>query len=62
MAGRSRGIWYVVSYCWVLCSSNPSQREQREELAALIKKYGDAWEPWRNDLKLFRDGGKKLVD
>ncbi|KAL4080723.1 thiamine diphosphate-binding protein [Scleroderma citrinum] len=37
-------------------------REQREELAALIRKYGDAWEPWRNDLKLFRDGGKKLVD
>jgi len=38
------------------------QREQREELAALIKKYGDVWEPWRDDLKLFRDGGKKLVE
>ncbi|KIJ62617.1 hypothetical protein HYDPIDRAFT_30214 [Hydnomerulius pinastri MD-312] len=37
-------------------------REQREELAGLLKKYGEVWEPWRNELKLFRDGGKKLVD
>jgi 2-oxoisovalerate dehydrogenase E1 component alpha subunit len=38
------------------------QREQREELASLVKKYGEVWEPWRNELKRFRDGGKKLVD
>jgi 2-oxoisovalerate dehydrogenase E1 component alpha subunit len=38
------------------------QREQREELASLVKKYGEVWEPWRNELKRFRDEGKKLVD
>ncbi|KAF8843314.1 hypothetical protein BDN67DRAFT_924733 [Paxillus ammoniavirescens] len=37
-------------------------REQREELASLIKKYGEVWEPWRTELKRFRDEGKKLVD
>ncbi|KAG6333303.1 hypothetical protein ID866_5790 [Astraeus odoratus] len=37
-------------------------REQREELAVLLEKYGEAWEPWRNELKRFRDEGKKLVD
>jgi 2-oxoisovalerate dehydrogenase E1 component alpha subunit len=37
-------------------------REQREELASLVKKYGEVWEPWRNELKRFRDEGKKLVD
>ncbi|KIJ08624.1 3-methyl-2-oxobutanoate dehydrogenase [Paxillus involutus ATCC 200175] len=37
-------------------------REQREELASLIKKYGEVWEPWRSELKRFRDEGKKLVD
>lgn len=38
------------------------QREQREELASLVKKYGEVWEPWRKELKRFRDEGKKLVD
>ncbi|KAG8214642.1 thiamine diphosphate-binding protein [Butyriboletus roseoflavus] len=37
-------------------------REQREELAGLLKKYGEVWEPWRNELKRFKDEGKKLVD
>ncbi|KAF8551704.1 hypothetical protein OG21DRAFT_249752 [Imleria badia] len=37
-------------------------REQREELAGLLKKYGEVWEPWRKELKRFRDEGKKLVD
>ncbi|KAI9573554.1 branched-chain alpha-keto acid dehydrogenase E1-alpha subunit [Boletus coccyginus] len=37
-------------------------REQREELARLVKKYGQVWEPWQTELKRFRDEGKKLVD
>ncbi|KAH0832098.1 thiamine diphosphate-binding protein [Lanmaoa asiatica] len=37
-------------------------REQREELAGLLKKYGEVWEPWRNELKQFRDEGKKVAD
>jgi 2-oxoisovalerate dehydrogenase E1 component alpha subunit len=37
-------------------------REQREELAGLVKKYGQVWEPWRKELGRFRDEGKKLVD
>jgi len=38
------------------------QREQREELAGLLKKYGQVWEPWRNELKNFKDEGKKLLE
>jgi len=38
------------------------QREQREELGGLLKKYGQVWEPWRNALKNFKDDGKKLLD
>jgi len=37
-------------------------REQREELARLVKKYGEVWEPWQKELKRFNDEGKKLVD
>ncbi|KAG0696494.1 thiamine diphosphate-binding protein [Suillus ampliporus] len=37
-------------------------REQREELAALLKKYGQVWEPWRDELRTLKDGGKKLLD
>ncbi|KAG2065302.1 branched-chain alpha-keto acid dehydrogenase E1-alpha subunit [Suillus decipiens] len=37
-------------------------REQREELAGLLEKYGQVWEPWRNELKIFKDEGKKLSD
>ncbi|KAG1772348.1 thiamine diphosphate-binding protein [Suillus occidentalis] len=33
-------------------------REQREELAGLLEKYGQVWEPWRNELKIFKDEGK----
>ncbi|KAG1761409.1 thiamine diphosphate-binding protein [Suillus occidentalis] len=32
-------------------------REQREELMALLKKYGQVWEPWQNELETFRNGG-----
>lgn len=38
------------------------QKEQREELARLLDKYGQVWEPWRETIKRFRDEGKKLVD
>jgi 2-oxoisovalerate dehydrogenase E1 component alpha subunit len=38
------------------------QKEQREELAGLLKKYGQVWEPWRDELKNFKDEGKKLLD
>ncbi|KAI6042722.1 thiamine diphosphate-binding protein [Pisolithus marmoratus] len=37
-------------------------REQREELATLLRKYGEAWQPWQSELKRFRDEGKKLMD
>ncbi|OJA17210.1 hypothetical protein AZE42_00229 [Rhizopogon vesiculosus] len=37
-------------------------KEQREELAGLLKKYGQVWEPWRDELKSFKDEGKKLLD
>lgn len=39
----------------------PNLREQRHELSRLIKKYGDVWEPWRSELKKFKDEGKSLV-
>lgn len=58
--------WNLVSHesmrtCYIN-HSYTMQREQREELARLLKKYGEVWEPWRNELKRFRDEGKKLVD
>ena len=37
------------------------QREQREELAGLLKKYGDTWEPWRNELARFKDNGDDVI-
>lgn len=37
------------------------QREQREELAGLLKKYGDAWEPWRNELARFKYKGADVI-
>ena len=39
-----------------------SQREQRKELGRLLRMYGDAWEPWREELKKFKDGGKSIMD
>ncbi|EGN98429.1 hypothetical protein SERLA73DRAFT_183432 [Serpula lacrymans var. lacrymans S7.3] len=35
-------------------------KEQREELASLLKKYGEVWEPWRNELGNFQDKGQEL--
>ncbi|KAF9452904.1 branched-chain alpha-keto acid dehydrogenase E1-alpha subunit [Macrolepiota fuliginosa MF-IS2] len=36
-------------------------REQREELAQLLKKYGQVWEPWRSELSKFKNNGKDLL-
>ncbi|KAF8171944.1 branched-chain alpha-keto acid dehydrogenase E1-alpha subunit [Mycena galopus ATCC 62051] len=35
--------------------------QQRNELAGLLKKYGQAWEPWRTELGKFKNGGKDLT-
>ncbi|KAF8645190.1 hypothetical protein AX16_008017 [Volvariella volvacea WC 439] len=37
-------------------------REQREELARLVKKYGNSWEPWKNELAKFKNEGKDLLE
>ncbi|KAH6912674.1 branched-chain alpha-keto acid dehydrogenase E1-alpha subunit [Coprinopsis sp. MPI-PUGE-AT-0042] len=36
-------------------------KEQRQELARLVKKYGNAWEPWRKELSKFRGNGEDLT-
>lgn len=36
-------------------------KEQREELAALLRKYGEAWEPWKKEMAKFKDSGKMLM-
>lgn len=38
-----------------------TQKEQREELRELLKKYGKSWEPWRSELKKYKGEGKDLV-
>jgi len=35
-------------------------REQREELATLLKKYGNIWEPWKTELAKFKNAGEDL--
>jgi len=35
--------------------------EQRQELANLLKKYGNVWEPWRKELKKFKNEGQDLL-
>ncbi|EKM51616.1 uncharacterized protein PHACADRAFT_212250 [Phanerochaete carnosa HHB-10118-sp] len=37
-------------------------KEQREELKALLKKYGNTWEPWKAELKKYRGEGKELLE
>ncbi|KAI0669139.1 branched-chain alpha-keto acid dehydrogenase E1-alpha subunit [Trametes maxima] len=37
-------------------------KEQREELQRLVRKYGEAWEPWRSELKKHRGEGKELLE
>lgn len=36
-------------------------KEQREELAGLLKKYGDSWEPWKNELARFKRKGQDIL-
>lgn len=36
--------------------------EQRAELGHLLKKYGEAWEPWRKELKRFVEQGEDVMD
>ncbi|KAK1923725.1 putative branched-chain alpha-keto acid dehydrogenase E1-alpha subunit [Papiliotrema laurentii] len=36
--------------------------EQRAELGRLLKKYGDAWEPWRRERKKFVEEGEDVID
>ncbi|KIJ46420.1 hypothetical protein M422DRAFT_74898 [Sphaerobolus stellatus SS14] len=36
-------------------------KEQKEELAGLLRKYGNDWEPWRQELKKFRGNGEELT-
>lgn len=38
-----------------------AQTEQREELAALLRKYGQAWEPWKKELEKFNGKGQELL-
>jgi 2-oxoisovalerate dehydrogenase E1 component alpha subunit len=56
--------WNIVSLAGLVSDAYSfwPQREQREELAGLLKKYGQVWGPWRDELKNFKDGGNKLLD
>jgi len=36
------------------------QKEQREELSGLLKKYGDVWEPWRKEKEKFKGNAADL--
>ncbi|KZW03819.1 branched-chain alpha-keto acid dehydrogenase E1-alpha subunit [Exidia glandulosa HHB12029] len=37
-------------------------KEQKEELARLLKKYGNTWEPWKNELQKFENNGKEFTE
>ena len=47
----------LLAYRWI----TRDQKEQRKELGALLSKYGNAWEPWRNELAKFKGSGRELV-
>ncbi|KIM43188.1 hypothetical protein M413DRAFT_397769 [Hebeloma cylindrosporum] len=36
-------------------------KEQRQELTGLLRKYGEIWEPWRNELGKFKNKGQDLL-
>jgi len=36
-------------------------KEQRDELTGLLRKYGDIWDPWRNELAKFKNNGHDLT-
>jgi len=38
-----------------------SQKEQREELTRLLRKYASVWEPWKVEIKKFKDNGESLL-
>jgi 2-oxoisovalerate dehydrogenase E1 component subunit alpha len=37
------------------------QKEQREELTRLLRKYGSTWEPWKAEMMKFKDNGESLL-
>ncbi|TRM64141.1 thiamine diphosphate-binding protein [Schizophyllum amplum] len=37
-------------------------QEQRRELAGLLRKYGEAWDPWKKELARFKNNGRDLMD
>ena len=57
--------WNIVSsYLFVprvRVDRSPLQKEQRQELAGLLKKYGQTWEPWRLELRKFKGNGEELT-
>ncbi len=60
--------WNIVSVIFSESVSIPlrwfhvAQKEQREELTRLLKKYGQVWEPWCSELSKFKNNGKDLLD
>jgi hypothetical protein len=61
-AERCRGHWYEqVGASPIKPTNRIPQREQRDELQELLKKYGADWEPWRNELKQFDGEGQDLI-
>jgi len=40
---------------------SPYQKEQREELTELLRKYGDSWQPWQTELAKFKNNGQDLL-
>ena len=38
-----------------------AQKEQKEELGRLLRKYGRTWEPWRAELKKHKGEGKEFL-
>ncbi|KAH7105414.1 branched-chain alpha-keto acid dehydrogenase E1-alpha subunit [Auriculariales sp. MPI-PUGE-AT-0066] len=37
-------------------------KEQKEELARLLQKYGSAWEPWQKELQKYENGGREFTE
>ena len=37
------------------------QKEQQMELTRLLRKYGSVWEPWKTEMKKFKDNGESLL-
>ena len=62
--------WHLVSGISVegtakvsmLTCARMMQREQREELQRLVKKYGTTWEPWKAELKKHKGEGREWTE